>query len=186
MLPLFLSILFLFLATLSPAKAMGSATVTNFCPFEIWCAKTRGFEANGPTPISDRPPPNWLKMTPGSSLSGTYDEMAPKTPMTIQCTRDKTAAVIQVTQLEWNWDPAMDRRVWFDVSVVAGTPFLNGGFALRADGTTVKPFETCFGGGCAPGEKGWGVCIMFGTTMKMPCARARSRLMSFSTCAGRR
>jgi hypothetical protein len=154
MLPILVSIFLLLLGFLTPANAMDSAIVTSFCPYDIWCAKTRGFEPNDPTPISDRPPPDWRKLIHGSALSGSFNEMPPKTSMTIQCTRNINVADIRVTQLEWSWDPAKDNRVWFDVSVVAGTPFFIEGFSVRTDGSTAKPFVTCFGGGRSPGQDG--------------------------------
>ena len=84
--------------------------------------------------------------------------MPPRTPMNIQCTRDHTAANIQATQVEWSWDPSPDvggpPRVWWDVSNVAGRPFIDEGLVYAVgDQNAAAAFVTCTSGRCGPGEE---------------------------------
>jgi hypothetical protein len=68
-------------------------------------------------------------------------------------TPDSTGSIsnAQVLQLEWSWEPDAG-KTWFDVSNVAGRPFVNEGLTLYVSEERTEASNTCAGRTCAPGD----------------------------------
>jgi hypothetical protein len=84
-------------------------------------------------------------VTPPSPPIPTLDELTEVR----RCTRDPNASPILVTQLEWTWEPGQG-KVYFDVSNVAGSPFVDEGFMLHSVDAKDpgKTLNRCFDAWC--------------------------------------
>jgi hypothetical protein len=145
------------MALMAPVQAVGTATVTHFCPYTVYCARVFGCTADDPT----CPSRDWQPLPKGYALTWKYDVKPKKTPLTIQCTRNTSVVKPLVTQLEFSWDPDFKRnRIWFDASAVEGRPFLNEGLTLRTNGARNPPFDgSCRGVVCQSGDANCpGIC----------------------------
>ena len=146
---LFLTFLLTLLLASSPptAHATGSAIVTHYCPYTVYCAKVDGYTNGDPS----LPSVQWSVLPSNTPLSWNFGETTPLLGVSIQCTRDPPASKSSVTQLEFSWDPNLDHRVWFDVSNVEGHPFVNEGFQMKVEAPKTDIFVTCMGASCPAG-----------------------------------
>ncbi|KIV85651.1 hypothetical protein PV11_01320 [Exophiala sideris] len=136
---LFLSAL---LSFISVTLALGQGQVVHKCPYDVWCAVVAG---NVDTPVS------WIQQAPGQLLISNFEDVASDEGIAMMCTRDPTAPTISVTQLEYTWT---EPQTAFDISIVAGDPFLNEGFSMTATDLAPQPqfSSSCAGAYCAPGD----------------------------------
>ncbi|EXJ56659.1 hypothetical protein A1O7_07003 [Cladophialophora yegresii CBS 114405] len=117
-------------AFLKATDAYGTANVWQWCKnSDVYCATVQGC-APGTAP-GQCPGVQWHKLDHGGNITVKFDDRPSGTGITIMCTRDLNASPIRVTQLEWTWEQGQG-LVYFDVSNVAGTPFVDEGFLLHS------------------------------------------------------
>ncbi|KIW56238.1 hypothetical protein PV05_04913 [Exophiala xenobiotica] len=122
------------------------------CSYDVWCAVVEGYGPDSTVPPSERPPPNWIKQAQGSMLVDKFLSHPKDIGVAIMCTRNKDASPIEVTQVEYTWEPK-NGKTWFDVSNVAGDPFVAEGFGMVVDDPVKPLFDTCKGAYCGPGDQ---------------------------------
>ena len=95
---LVISILLFLTTLLSPAHAVGSAIVQQWCPYTVYCAEVVSVPL-GPS----NTPVNWQVLAKASTRAVSFNKWGPKAGVTIQCTRNPNNNPIRVTQLEFSW-----------------------------------------------------------------------------------
>jgi hypothetical protein len=142
----------LFLMSLfSFSSASGLAQIYQGCGYDVWCAVVQGYGPGSTVPQSERPPPDWIKQAQGSFLMDQFPSHPHDIGVAVMCTRNKDASPILVTQVEYTWEPE-NGKTWFDVSNVAGDPFLADGFRMDVDDPVKPLLNSCTGAYCAPGD----------------------------------
>ncbi|OCT48803.1 hypothetical protein CLCR_05175 [Cladophialophora carrionii] len=128
--------------------AFGTANVWQWCKnSDVYCATVKGC---GPgTAPGQCPGVHWDKLEHGRNITVDFDGYPSGTGMTIMCTRDPNASPIRVTQLEWTWEQGQG-KVYYDVSNVAGTPFVDEAFMLHSVDAKDpgKTLNRCFDAWC--------------------------------------
>lgn len=141
------------LALVQLIQAVGTATVTHYCPFTVYCACVIGFDVGDSTPQTNRPTVEWIEVSASQSFTWQYDVQPLHTALSIQCTRNPNGSKPKVTQLEFAWRPDQSpSRIWFDVSNIEGEPFVHEGIRLRTSGQQTEFWDTCMGSTCTPGD----------------------------------
>ncbi|KAI1617843.1 hypothetical protein EDD36DRAFT_14335 [Exophiala viscosa] len=147
--PVFKTILFLsaLLSFMSVSSALGQGQVVHKCSYDVWCAVVAGLPSN----IKSDASVTWVQQAPGQLLVSDFQNVAAGDGIAMMCTRDPTASPVSVTQLEYTWTEA---QTSFDVSVVAGDPFVNEGFSMTATDLAPQPqfSNSCRRAYCAPGD----------------------------------
>lgn len=124
------------------------------CPYPVWCAVVVGYEPTDKTPLDQRPPVNWIAQPAGQVLTSYFADHPENTGMALMCTREPTSdtsSAPTVTQLEYTWRPDLS-QTFFDVSNVAGDPFVNEGFVMTVNDPKTPLLNTCYGAHCAAGD----------------------------------
>lgn len=129
------------------ALAQGQAQVVHKCNYDVWCAVVVGL----PSGTASTGPVQWVQQPPGQLLTSNFADVQQGDGVAMMCTRDINASPISVTQLEYTWTQS---GTSFDVSIVAGDPFINEGFSMTAtDPTPQSQFSTsCYGAYCSVGD----------------------------------
>ncbi|OAL31155.1 hypothetical protein AYO20_08390 [Fonsecaea nubica] len=130
------------------------ADVVHYCPYPVWCAVVVGYEPNDPTPQSERPAVKWVSQPAGTVLTSHFLDSPQDTGVAMMCTRDPSASTPLVTQLEYAWEQD-EGKTYFDVSNVAGAPFVHEGFEMDVDDPEDPSLSlaSCRGASCGPGDK---------------------------------
>ncbi|KAI1626974.1 hypothetical protein EDD37DRAFT_241562 [Exophiala viscosa] len=142
---LFLSAL---LSFVSVSLALGQGQVVHKCPYDVWCAVVTGL----PSDIKrDASPVDWVQQAPGQLLISDFSNVASGDGIAMMCTRNPGASPVSVTQLEYTWT---EPQTSFDISIVAGDPFINEGFSMTATDLAPQPqfSSSCRNAYCAPGD----------------------------------
>jgi hypothetical protein len=131
------------------------AEVMHVCPYDVWCAVVEGYGPTDTTPLSARPAVRWVPQ-PANQVLISYFETYPRdTGIAVMCTRSPAAADPVVTQLEYTWRPLLN-QTYFDVSNVAGDPFVDRGFLMTVSDPKMASSgdtgETCSGAQCVAGD----------------------------------
>ncbi|OAP63809.1 hypothetical protein AYL99_03036 [Fonsecaea erecta] len=129
------------------------ADVVHNCPYAVWCAIVVGYQPDDPTPQPTRPAVTWVNQPAGALLTSYFLDYPPDTGVAMMCTRDPSATTPLVTQLEYAWEQD-EGQTYFDVSNVAGAPFVNEGFRMDVDDPEdpTLALRSCHGASCAPGD----------------------------------
>ncbi|KIX99042.1 uncharacterized protein Z520_05503 [Fonsecaea multimorphosa CBS 102226] len=129
------------------------ADVVHNCPYQVWCAIVEGYQPDDPTPQSDRPAVAWVNQAAGQLLTSYFGDYPQDTGIAMMCTRDPTATTPLVTQLEYAWEQS-ENQTYFDVSNVAGAPFVDEGFRMDVDDPEDPnlTLPSCHGAYCGPGD----------------------------------
>ncbi|KAJ9500594.1 Eukaryotic translation initiation factor 6 [Exophiala xenobiotica] len=139
----FTMVLFL-MSLFSLSLASGMAQIYQGCGYDVWCAVVQGYGPGSTVPQSERPPPDWIKQVQGSFLKDQFPSHPQDIGVAVMCTRNKDASPILVTQVEYTWEPE-NGKTWFDVSNVAGDPFLADGFRMDVDDPVKPLLSSCTG-----------------------------------------
>ena len=123
------------------------------CPYGVWCAIVAGYALDDPTPLNERPLVQWVNQPRGQVLVSHFPDYPTNTGIAMMCTRDSSTTNPLVTQLEYTWKPpGEEQQTYFDVSSVAGDPFVNEGFNMTAKDPVTPVDPRCYGAYCAPGD----------------------------------
>ncbi|KAJ9615869.1 hypothetical protein H2200_001946 [Cladophialophora chaetospira] len=107
----------------------GSANLIHYCPYNVYCSTVVGCAPG--TPAAKCPGAKFNQLAMGTNITVPFQKNPSGTGVTIMCTRDPSAGNPLVTQLEWTWEQGQG-KTYFDISNVAGHPFVDEGFILHA------------------------------------------------------
>lgn len=153
------------LALAPSALALGSATLVNSCPFDIYYAPTSGSYEG------------MVALSPGGSYTSGYDEQGVGVSIKVGTSSDLGGPI---TQFEYTW---ADGKINYDISNINGDPFADNGVVLTPSMSGDPNNPTCLPVNCPAGDA---VCTAAYNnptdTDTMVCSEDSS--LTMTVCAG--